>query len=124
MQLPALALVDLDGTLVDSLPDIARCVDQMLVRLGLAPVGLERVRGWVGNGVEALVAREEDLAHPSLADAPQEPIRTEGSCAEVLAAAEQTKALQVREARAQTISQRVLVEVRGQQRVRVVPRLG
>jgi phosphoglycolate phosphatase len=57
MRLPALALVDLDGTLVDSLPDIAFCVDEMLVRLGLAPVGCERVRGWVGNGIEELVRR-------------------------------------------------------------------
>jgi phosphoglycolate phosphatase len=57
MRLPALALVDLDGTLVDSLPDIAFCVDQMLVRLGRSPAGLERVRGWVGNGIEVLVAR-------------------------------------------------------------------
>ena len=57
MRLPALALVDLDGTLVDSLPDIAFCVDEMLVRMGLAPVGRARVREWVGNGIEALVDR-------------------------------------------------------------------
>jgi phosphoglycolate phosphatase len=57
MQLPALALVDLDGTLVDSLPDIAFCVDEMLVRLGLAPVGEARTRTWVGNGIDVLIDR-------------------------------------------------------------------
>lgn len=57
MRLPGLALVDLDGTLVDTLPDIAFCVDRMLTGLGLAPVGHERVRAWVGNGIDVLVAR-------------------------------------------------------------------
>ena len=57
MRLPELALIDLDGTLVDSLPDIAFCVDEMLVRLGLEPVGHQRIRGWVGNGIEVLVER-------------------------------------------------------------------
>jgi phosphoglycolate phosphatase len=65
MRLPELALVDLDGTLVDSLPDIASCIDEMLVRLGLAPVGHERVREWVGNGIDVLVDR-------ALADAQDE----------------------------------------------------
>ena len=57
MRLPALALVDLDGTLVDSLPDIAYCVDETLTRLGFAPVGQARVREWVGNGIEVLIDR-------------------------------------------------------------------
>ena len=57
MRLPALALVDLDGTLIDTLPDLAYCVDQMLSRFDLAPVGEERVRGWVGDGIGALVER-------------------------------------------------------------------
>lgn len=57
MQLPALALVDLDGTLVDTLPDIALCVDGMLERLGLARVGESQTREWVGNGVDVLIER-------------------------------------------------------------------
>jgi phosphoglycolate phosphatase len=57
MRVPALALVDLDGTLVDSLPDIAYCVDETLMRLDLAPAGRERVREWVGNGIEVLMRR-------------------------------------------------------------------
>ncbi len=54
---PAMILIDLDGTLVDSVPDLAFCVDETLRRLGRAPHGEERVRDWVGNGVERLVRR-------------------------------------------------------------------
>ncbi|OHC12980.1 MAG: phosphoglycolate phosphatase [Pseudomonadales bacterium GWC1_66_9] len=42
--LPRLAMFDLDGTLVDSVPDLAAAVDRMLVQLGRAPAGIERVR--------------------------------------------------------------------------------
>lgn len=55
--LPALAMFDLDGTLVDSVPDLARAVDQMLGALGRAPAGEEKVRCWVGNGAAMLVRR-------------------------------------------------------------------
>ncbi len=54
---PELVLVDLDGTLVDSVPDLAFCVDRMLEQLGRAPQGEAKVRQWVGNGVERLVKR-------------------------------------------------------------------
>ncbi|CAK0761628.1 Phosphoglycolate phosphatase [Gammaproteobacteria bacterium] len=54
---PQLILIDLDGTLVDSVPDLAFCVDAMLERLGRPPEGEARVRLWVGNGVERLVRR-------------------------------------------------------------------
>jgi phosphoglycolate phosphatase len=50
-------LIDLDGTLVDSVPDLAYCVDAMMARLGRPPHGEARVRNWVGNGVERLVRR-------------------------------------------------------------------
>ncbi len=50
-------LIDVDGTLVDSVPDLAFCVDEMMRRLGRAPRGESRVRDWVGNGVERLVRR-------------------------------------------------------------------
>jgi phosphoglycolate phosphatase len=54
---PKMILIDVDGTLVDSVPDLAYCVDVMMVRLGRAPYGEDRVRDWVGNGVERLVRR-------------------------------------------------------------------
>jgi phosphoglycolate phosphatase len=54
---PKMILIDVDGTLVDSVPDLAYCVDVMMVRLGRAPYGETAVRDWVGNGVERLVRR-------------------------------------------------------------------
>jgi len=50
-------LIDVDGTLVDSVPDLAYCVDAMMEQLGRPPCGEARVRNWVGNGVERLVKR-------------------------------------------------------------------
>ncbi len=55
--LPRLVLLDLDGTLVDTVPDLAACADAMLAELGRPPQGEARVRQWVGNGVERLVKR-------------------------------------------------------------------
>ena len=54
---PRMILIDVDGTLVDSVPDLAFCVDEMMKRLGRKPHGEARVRNWVGNGVERLVRR-------------------------------------------------------------------
>ncbi len=54
---PKMILCDLDGTLVDSVPDLAYCIDAMMVRLGLPARGERAVRNWVGNGVERLVRR-------------------------------------------------------------------
>ncbi|WP_263147493.1 phosphoglycolate phosphatase [Pseudomonas sp. RIT-PI-AD] len=54
---PSLVMFDLDGTLVDSVPDLAAAIDHMLTHLGRPPAGVERVRDWVGNGVPTLVRR-------------------------------------------------------------------
>lgn len=54
---PKMILCDLDGTLVDSVPDLAYCVDAMMARLGLPVRGEAAVRNWVGNGIERLVRR-------------------------------------------------------------------
>jgi phosphoglycolate phosphatase len=54
---PGVALFDLDGTLVDSAPDLTAAVDRMLEHLGRAPAGLDQVRQWVGNGAAILVRR-------------------------------------------------------------------
>lgn len=50
-------LIDVDGTLVDSVPDLAYCVDEMMKALGRPVHGVDKVRNWVGNGVERLVKR-------------------------------------------------------------------
>lgn len=50
-------LLDLDGTLVDSAPDLAAAADRMLAGLGFAPCGVGPVRDWIGKGIEKLVER-------------------------------------------------------------------
>lgn len=55
--IPRAVLFDLDGTLLDSAPDLADSIDQMLVSLGFAPAGIERVITWVGNGLQKLIER-------------------------------------------------------------------
>jgi phosphoglycolate phosphatase len=57
MHRPELIVFDLDGTLVDSAPDLAHGIDAALESLGLPPRGLEQVQRYVGNGVERLVKR-------------------------------------------------------------------
>lgn len=54
---PGVALFDLDGTLVDSAPDLAAAVDCTLEQLGRKPAGLEQVREWVGHGSPVLMRR-------------------------------------------------------------------
>ncbi|MGD8546895.1 MAG: phosphoglycolate phosphatase [Thiohalophilus sp.] len=54
---PQMVLIDVDGTLVDSVPDLAYCVDEMMKRLDMPTHGEDKVREWVGNGVERLVRR-------------------------------------------------------------------
>ena len=48
---------DLDGTLVDSVPDLADAARRMLARRGLAAVSDAQVTAMVGDGVAALVRR-------------------------------------------------------------------
>lgn len=50
-------LIDLDGTLVDSVPDLAYGIDQMMLQLNMPVRGEAAVTEWVGNGVERLVKR-------------------------------------------------------------------
>lgn len=54
---PEMILIDVDGTLVDSVPDLAWCVDEMMQQLDMPTHGEAKVRNWVGNGVERLVRR-------------------------------------------------------------------
>jgi phosphoglycolate phosphatase len=54
---PQLMLFDLDGTLVDSVPDLAYCVNIMLSELNQPAANEDEVRHWVGNGAERLVKR-------------------------------------------------------------------
>lgn len=50
-------LFDLDGTLLDSLSDIALCGNAALEKSGLPTHTQEEFRGYVGNGVDMLIHR-------------------------------------------------------------------
>lgn len=50
-------IFDLDGTLIDSAPDIHAAANVMLAALGRPVLGSAEVRGFVGNGVGKLVER-------------------------------------------------------------------
>lgn len=50
-------LIDLDGTLVDSAPDIVEAAARMTRELGVPPLPFATVRGFIGNGVPTLVRR-------------------------------------------------------------------
>jgi phosphoglycolate phosphatase len=51
------AVFDLDGTLVDSAPDLAAALNRLLAARGLAPHPLQAVVAMIGDGARALVAR-------------------------------------------------------------------
>lgn len=50
-------LFDLDGTLVDSAPDLALAVNLMLRDLNKSEFEEQTIRGWVGNGARVLTQR-------------------------------------------------------------------
>jgi phosphoglycolate phosphatase len=52
-----LLALDLDGTLVDSAPDIAHCLGAALEAIGFPQPGEARTRAWIGDGLETLLAR-------------------------------------------------------------------
>lgn len=52
-----IVIFDLDGTLIDSAPDIHATANTVLAEDGLGPLDLATVRGFVGRGVPHLVDR-------------------------------------------------------------------
>jgi len=54
---PRAILFDLDGTLIDSAPDITAAVNELLASRQLAPLTVPRVTTMIGNGVPKLVER-------------------------------------------------------------------
>jgi len=57
MRHPTVFLFDLDGTLVDSLADLATAVNLLRRELSLPPLDSAAVRSYVGDGATALVRR-------------------------------------------------------------------
>lgn len=50
-------MLDLDGTLIDTVPDLAAALNRLLVARGLAPLSFAETASMVGDGVAKLVAR-------------------------------------------------------------------
>lgn len=49
--------IDLDGTLADTIPDLAAAANSMLGELGRAALDVDRIRTFVGKGIPKLVER-------------------------------------------------------------------
>ncbi len=64
--LPEAYIFDLDGTLVDSLDDIADALNRALAENGLPTAPSDEVRGWVGDGLRTLCARAAPGLDPGL----------------------------------------------------------
>ena len=52
-----LLIFDFDGTLIDSVPDLADATNAMLTTLGKDTYPIETIRNWIGNGSRLLVER-------------------------------------------------------------------
>lgn len=63
---------DLDGTLIDSAPDIAAALNAVLAEEGLAPLTLAQVIGFIGNGIPALIGKAR--SHYALSADRQQPM--------------------------------------------------
>ena len=61
---------DLDGTLVDSVPDIAGAANAALADLGYEAFATQRYREWIGSGVRMLMCRALASLRPG--DAPED----------------------------------------------------
>lgn len=74
---PLAVLFDLDGTLVDSAPDLAGAGNEMRTARGLAPLTLAHFRPMVGAGARGMVWRALDIGpeHESFAELRDEFLR-------------------------------------------------
>jgi phosphoglycolate phosphatase len=52
-----MVMIDLDGTLINSAPDLAASANRMLEALAMPTYETEQVARWIGNGVSRLVKR-------------------------------------------------------------------
>ena len=57
LPMPKWLCFDLDGTLVDSVPDITYSLNEMLVQMNLPNVSEGIARTWIGNGAQKLIYR-------------------------------------------------------------------
>ena len=72
---PPTVVFDLDGTLVDSAPDLTGALNALLAEQGLAPLALESVRNMVGEGAVRMIERGLAAAGLELHDGLSEGLR-------------------------------------------------
>ncbi len=67
---PKAVFFDLDGTLIDSLPDIFAAISEAAEYMDLVPPSLAQVQAWIGNGAGKLVERvlADDIQVPAQQD--------------------------------------------------------
>ena len=53
-----LIVFDMDGTLIDSLPDIDRSCQTLLKSYGLPPISTQSVRSTLGDGIKVTVEKK------------------------------------------------------------------
>jgi phosphoglycolate phosphatase len=61
MSLPRIIAFDLDGTLVDTAPDLIAALNHVLTREGLQPVPLKSARNMIGAGARKMIERGLEL---------------------------------------------------------------
>lgn len=64
-------LFDLDGTLMDTAPELAGALNDALASIGQPPVAEELVRGWIGDGARALLGKALRHLGASVTQEPQ-----------------------------------------------------
>jgi phosphoglycolate phosphatase len=69
LAMPRAALFDLDGTLIDSVPDITAAVAELLAAEKLPPLSEDQVRAMVGRGLKVLVRKVYDAQGMALDEA-------------------------------------------------------
>lgn len=58
-----LLIFDLDGTLINSIPDLAIAINKTLASFNIDPLPLEKIKSFIGNGAKTLVKRCLNHAH-------------------------------------------------------------
>ena len=58
-----LMLFDLDGTLIETAPEICDAVNDTLCQFHLPEVSQQQVNDWIGHGTRTLLIRHRQLYH-------------------------------------------------------------
>ena len=54
---PSLIIFDLDGTLIDSAPDLNSCANRILKKIDCQPITLDKSKTFIGDGIRHFVEK-------------------------------------------------------------------